>query len=459
VHNSYFLIAMKTKIVTTAILVLVTQVMLLAQKSWTLEECLSHAMENNLEVKNRKLSSQISEQNKKQSLYNFLPGIDAGVDLNIRHGLDYNFYTSQYEDMDNTSSSMYIRGGITVFDGLQRYHEKVQRDYEYKQSQYEVEGYKHDLALEIVRQYLQILYDTELLEVMKEQLATDELQLNAAQKKYELGSFSKNDFLEIKAQHAKSNASLIETSNRLKLSTLSLAQLLELDDPDSFSIAYSSKSISTENQVIASENILDLAMETYPHLKAKEMYLKGQKKNLLIEYGKLSPTLTLYGQFSSRFSDMAISKTLNPGATYPDFTLSNQLDENMARNFGLSLSIPIFSRMQNHTSISIAKVGIQKAELAVEQTKYELTKTISQSLADAKASFENYQSLTISAQAYEESYEQSKKQLELGMISASEYGLAKTNSLRANADLLHAKYNYILKTKILDFYRGVPITL
>ena len=450
---------MKTKIVTTAILVLVTQAMLFAQKSWTLEECINHAMENNLEVKNRKLNSQVSEQNKRQSLYNFLPAIDAGVDLNIRHGLDYNFYTSQYEDMDNTSSTMYIRGGITVFDGLQRYHEKAQREYEFKQSQFEVEGYKHDLALEIVRQYLQILYDTELLEVMKEQLATDELQLSAAQKKYELGSFSKNDFLEIKAQHAKSNASLIETSNRLKLSTLSLAQTLELDDPNSFSITYSPKNISVEGQAITSENVLEFAMETYPHLKSREMYLKGQKKNLLKEYGRLSPTLTLYGQFSSRFSDMAISKTINPGATYPDFNFSNQIDENLARNFGVSLSVPLFSRMQNHTSISIAQVNIQKAELAVEQTKYELTKTISQSLADANASFENYQSLSLSAEAYNEAFEQSKKQLELGMISASDYGLAKTNSLRANADLLHAKYNYILKTKILDFYRGVPITL
>lgn len=448
------------KKITIALAVLLTfQLEGFTQQTWTLEECINHAMENNLTVRTKTLSSKISNHYKNQSLYNFLPGFEAAMDLTVRHGLDYNYYTSQYEDMDNKSSSVYIQGGITVFNGLQRYHEKLQRDYEYQQSKYEIEGYKHDLSLEIVRQYLQILYDSEMLEVMKEQLATAEIQYEAAKKRFDLGSISPTDYLEIKAQHAKSKSNLVETKNRLDLSTLSLAQLLELENPESFTIEFPERAQLAEQPNVKEDELFRSANDFYPHLKAREMYMKSREKNLLREYGRFSPTLSLYGRFYSRFSDLAISKTLNPGATYPEFSFVNQIDENLARDFGLRLSIPIFSRMQNYTSVNVARLDVKMAQLAVEQTKLDLNKTLRQSVADANAMFENYESLDLAAKAYDEAYKQSQKRFELGMISASEYGLAKANSLRANADLLHAKYNYILKIKILDFYRGVPISL
>ena len=427
-----------------------------AQKTWTLEECIKYALEKNIQIKKQQLTYQINEENFNQSKYNLLPDLGVGLNHNLNSGKALNTDQYKWENKTFQDGSVGLQANVTLFNGLQNLNNVKYFKYSMQKSLADLEKAKNDIALNIALGYLDILYNTELLEVAKSQIEVTLLQVEKNKKLVEVGNVAKGTLLEIQSQAAREKVSVTNAKNNLDISFLNLTQLLDLDSVGNFQISKPELLNVEENKIL--ESVLDIysvAVSRMPQIKSSELNLEVQKTNLAISKGKYSPRLTMSGLYYSRYSALAVDP-LNPNSKY---TYMNQLKDNQYKQLTLSLQIPIFSKFQTRTTVSTSKIQVNDAEYTVLQTKKALYKEIQQAHADALASFDNFNSRKEAVLSSEEAFKYSQQKLEVGMISAVDYNLAKNNLIKAKSDLIQAKYQFIFKVKVLDFYKGSALTL
>ncbi|NJO68417.1 MAG: TolC family protein [Bacteroidetes bacterium] len=192
-----------------------------------------------------------------------------------------------------------------------------------------------------------------------------------------------------------------------------------------------------------------------PEIKSSEYFLKYSEKNLAIARGKLSPRLTLTGSFYSRYNERAVDY-LNPNSNY---SYMDQIKDNQYKQLSLSLNIPIFNRWNTRTQINNSKILVQDAEYNLVDTRKDLYKAIQQAHADAVNAFQNYVSRKEAVISSEEAFKYTQQKYDVGMSSAVDYNIAKTNLLKAKSDLVQSKYEFVFKGKILDFYKGASLKI
>jgi len=288
-------------------------------------------------------------------------------------------------------------------------------------------------------------------------------QLQKAEKQAELGNISTGDMLNIKAQAINQKATLTTATNKVQLSYLDLSQLLEIDSLNSFTVNILPIQVDDKNTLQSFSKVYTDILSNRPELRKAEYDVKVARKDLNMAYGSLSPRVVLGYTIGSGYDRSAWYQKVSGGDTiivrYPDYTYKKQLQDYVSSRIYLSVQIPIFQRFTNVTRISKAKIGYLDAKYAQEETQKKVLKDIQQAYTDALASYDKYLAFQESVASYNEVFELAKQKFELGMISSIDYEVAHNNLVKAQGDLLHAKYSYILKLKILDFYRGVSITL
>jgi len=427
-----------------------------AQKTWTLEECIKYALDKNIQIKRQQLSYDINEQNFNQSKYNMLPNLGVGFTHNLNSGKALNTDKYVWENKNFQDGSMGVQANVSLFNGLQTQNSIKYFRLSMQKSLADLEKAKNDISLNVALDYLDILYNIELLDVAKSQIEVTQLQVEKNKKLVEVGNVARGTLLEIQSQAAREKVNVTNAKNNLDISYLNLTQLLELDSIGNFQITKPELLTVEENKILESVmDIYSIAVARMPQIKSSELNLEVQKANLAISKGKYSPSLTMSGLYYSRYSELS-TDPLNPNSKYSYY---NQLKDNQYKQLTLNLQIPLFSKFQTRTTVSTSKIQVSDAEFNLLQTKKILYKDIQQAHADALASFDNYMSRKEAVISSEESFKYSQQKFDVGMISAVDYNLAKNNLTKSKSDLIQAKYQFIFKVKVLDFYKGSALSL
>ncbi|RXQ89061.1 TolC family protein [Ancylomarina salipaludis] len=422
-----------------------------AQEKWSLKKCVDYANEHNISLQLKKLDAEFQKNNVKQAKYSLLPNLNASSSYNLSYGRAASPETNAYIDMNSKSANFGVNSNVSLFGGFQKMNTIKQANIDFKAYLEDIAKTSNDISLRIVSYYLDILFKKELLQVAKEQLKVTQLQIERTSVLVEAGTLPKGTLMEQKAQAAQEELTVVTSENNLDLSLLDLAQLLDLNETETFDVEIPDLPVlNSGRSLLNPETVYDFALTSLPEIKAANLRLESTEKDLALARSGLMPSLTLNGAWGTSYSKV-------DGFAASSF--SDQIKERENKYVGLSLNIPIFNRGLNRRNISNAKVNIDRSRLNLENTKNVLRKEIQQAHANAIAAMKKYFSSQTAVSSTEEAFRYTEEKFNLGLVNSVDYNEAKNNLLRSKSNLLQAKYEYIFRTKIIDFYNGVEISL
>lgn len=425
----------------------------LAQKVWTLEECINYAFENNIQIQQSRLQTQTAEVNLAQSKLDFIPSANASGSLGNSWGRAQSL-SGLYMNQTTLTNNFGVNANIDVFNGFSKWNTLKKNQIDYESSRYQSEEMENNIALMLTQAYLTILFNHEMLAVAEEQLDVTKKQINRTEQLVEAGTLPKGDMLELKAQGASEETNLISAQNTLDLSYLDLKQILDLSADTDFDVDFPDLDVTKENNIIPSAQVYAKAVDIMPEIKAEELNLLSTEKSIQIAKASLYPSLSLSGGINTSYYSTA--KDLITQSNIPYW---NQLDQNTSEYISLNLNIPIFNSYAAQSQVKRAKIQSINQNFQLQLRKNELRKNIEQKYHDALAAYKTYNASRFSVESLQESFKYTEEKFNVGMVNSVDYSIAKMKLTQAESDLLRAKYDYIFKTKILDFYMGIPLTL
>ncbi len=452
-----------------------------AQKVWTLEECITYALNNNIQVKQQQLNTTISKLEYHQKIASLFPSVNGSATLAYNNGQTVDMYTNQFASQTIQSDNFSLSANMVLFDGLQLLNGLKQKQIDFLASKYDLDKMKNDISLTIATAYLQILYNIELLEIAKNQLDITNQQVARTQKLFDAGTVAKGTLLTMQSQAATDELQKVTAQNQLDIAYLTLTQLLDLQNTQGFDIVKPTLVLPDASSLLQQvDDIYNKAMDIQPDIKSAELKVQSAKKGLAISRGTFSPSLTLSGSYGTGYSGasksitgatLAGSQTIGVTEsgelvyspiydyTYKKISFNDQLNNNQNKTIGLYLNVPIFNKWQTQTMVGTSKMQLNIAQLNLQNTKNQLYKTIQQAYADARAALNKYTASQKSVEALTESFGYTEQKFNVGLVNSIDYNDAKNNLMKSKSDLLQAKYEYVFRVKVLDFYQGKPLKL
>jgi outer membrane protein len=452
-----------------------------AQKAWTLEDCIDHAFKNNIQIKQFMLGVESAEIGLTQSRMNMLPNLNGYVSHGWNWGQTIDRFTNQFATARVQSNNFYGQSSFTVFNGFQKMNTVRQNELDLMATKLDADNFMDDIALNIATAYLQILFAQELLEIAENQLDITNQQALRMEKLVTAGTLARGDLLVIEAQVAADELQVVTAKNNLDMSYLILAHMLDLPSADGFKIVRPEIELyETQSMTMSPEQIYNSAVVKRPAIKSTELRIESATKGLAIARGGQSPRFDMSASWGTGFSGaqkigkdeyidpIQIGFDSNGEPVYSNIVqygsfetkpFGDQFKDNNNRTLNFSLNIPIFNGWFTRSSISRARIGIENAQYEYEYARLQLNKTIHQAYADATASLKKYAASGKRVEASEESFKYAEQRFNIGMLTALDYNNSLNDLQRAQSEMLQAKYDYVFKTKVLDFYMGIPITL
>ncbi len=441
---------MNNRNITILVLALLVSVSTFAQgKKWTLTECVNHAIENNISVKRAQNALLLNDQDIKAAKGQFLPGVSGSVGQSLGLG-NTEVFPGQFVDRSSNSTSISIGANYTIFNGFRRTNLYKQSLLTRETSDLELKRIRDDISLNVVNSYLNILFNKERLETAKAQYAFTEKQLQQVKDLVDAGVQPKANIYDTEATLSNDSQSVTVAENNYNLSLLTLSQLLQVPyegfDVEIINIDTPSASIMY-NDI---QPILDYAFSNRGEIKVAEKNIENAELNTEISKSGFLPTVSLgYG-----YSTNAFFTNLRDD----EAALFTQLNDQRAHSFNLNVSIPIFSRFSNKTAVAKSRIQEENSKLALNEAKLALEANIQRSFTDAQAALKTFQAATKSLEAQQLSFSNAQERYNIGAMNAFELEQARIRLINAESSLINAKYDFVFKTKVLDFYIGKPIT-
>ena len=452
-------------------------------KKWTLRECIDYAVKNNISIQSSELDIKNATINKKDAIGAFLPNVNANASHSWNIGLNQNITTGLLENQTTQFTSAGLSVGVDIYNGLRNQMQLRKSNLAIIASQYQMTKMQEDIALNVANAYLQILFNKENLKVQNEQKAYNLTQLERTQQLVDAGVVPKGDLLDIKATSASDSQRVIAAQNALLISKLSLAQLLRLDDFKSFDIDENQiPELNEEILLQSSESIVQKAKETRTELKIANTNVELAEKDIAIARGAYQPTISGFYSFSTRaaYSDRfvgVVPNTTNPTSTIgfvegtnqlvlqPNFTpvlgnplpVFDQFSNNKGQNFGISVNVPIFNGFATRNNVERSKVALERAKLNLSQQELDVERNVFTAYSDANAAKESFEAAEITLEARLLAFNYAKERYELGLMNVFDFNQAQTLLVNAQSEVLRTKYDYLFRTKILEFYFGIPL--
>lgn len=453
------------------------------EKKWTLEECVDYAVKNNISVKQSELDLKNTNIAKKDAIGAFLPSVNASASHSWNIGLNQNITTGLLQNQTTQFTSAGLNLGVDIYNGLRNQLQLRRSNIAIIATQYQLTKMQEDIALNVANAYLQILFSKENLKVQQQQQTYNITQFNRTKELVDAGVVPNGDLLDIKATVATDSQRVIAAENSLLISKLSLAQLLRLDDFKNFDIDEDQISFFNEEILLqSSENILSKAKETRTELKIAQSNVEIAEKDVAIARSAFQPKLSGFYSFSTRaaYSDRIVGvqpNTLNPTSIigFVDGTnqsvlqqnfspilgkpapIFDQFSDNKGQNFGLQLSVPIFNGFSARNNVERSKVTLERAKLNLSQQELDVERNVYIAYTDANSAKESYEAASVTLEARKLSNEYAKERYEVGLMNIFDYNQAQTLLVNAQSEVLRTKYDYIFRTKILEFYFGIPL--
>ncbi|SHK19510.1 outer membrane protein [Maribacter aquivivus] len=418
-----------------------------ASKIWSLEDCISYAIENNITIKDADLNTSISEVNYNKAKSAKLPNLFGSASQNFSSGTSIDPITSDYVSDQIHSTNLGINSSVTLFQGNQLNNQVKQNQLLVEQNSLLAQEAKNNIVISILESYLQTLYSKEGISIAENNLSASEKEVLRAKSRLDAGTIALSDYTEAQSQAATNKYNVIAAKNDYELNIINLKQLLELSPLEDLTIETVDENQDLINLELNKEAIYTNALAYLPEVEASKTNILVNEKELEIAKGGYLPTLALTGSLGSGYTSIR------------DNTFTDQLDVNFNQRLGLSLSIPIFNRNQTKSAVQTASFNIEKAEIQKQTIEKEVIKKVETAYQNALSSQEQLVAAEVSQDAAEQSYNLAQKKYELGDLSTTDLVISQNTFTNAQQNYLQSKYLNILYHQLLQFYQGNDIKL
>ena len=431
-----------------------------SQKKWTLKECVDHALDNNITVQQSLLNLELAKLNVKNAKGNFLPNLNTSASQRLNFGSFLGIDGTRIS-RDTRGNSVSANSSTTLFNGFRNLNTYKQAKLGVERSQLNLEKIQNDIALFVVNGYLNVLFAKENLSVAKTQAKISKKQVEAATQRYEAGITAKGNLLNAKSTAASDQQNVVRQENTLSIALLNLAQSLQIPSKD-FDIL--DIEINNPSGVLLFNNsdiVYQKALSTQPQIKNAELGIIDSEYNIEIAKSFLKPTVnfsfganTSYQHLQGRKDEITI---IDPVTMIPE-TIPNgffkQFSDNLGYNFSLNVNIPIFNRTQSKTNIARQYVNKELSQVSLDNEKLQLKQTIEQAFVDSKAAAKTFEAAKASLEAQREAFKNAQESYNLGASTLFDFDLVRNRLVSAESALIRAKYDFVFKTKVLQFYYG-----
>lgn len=446
---------MSTKHFITALSMLLSGSMAWGQKVWTLQECLDYALANNIQLQQKRITAASDHEDVLQSKAALFPSVSFSTNQNASWRpfaeTTINLAGGTMTTNSNTVSyngSYGINANWTVWNGNRNTNTIKQNKLTEKIAELGVEQQANTIQEQIAQLYVQILYETEAVNVCREIIKSSMMQRDRAKTMVEVGSLARVDLVQLEAQVSQDEYSLVSAQSQLANYKLQLKQLLEIHDDETFDIAIPEVSDAQVLAMIPNEQaVYNAALESRPEIQSGKLNIESSEIAIHSARAGYKPTVSLTAGIGSS----------NSSGQDTDFF--KQVKTNMNNSLGLSVSIPIVDNHQTRTNIRKAKYALQTSELNLQEQQKQLYSTIENYWLNATTSQQQFISARNNVKSMQESYDLVSEQFNLGLKNIVELTTGKNNLLQAEQQLLQTKYTALLNAAMLNFYAGENIIL
>ena len=464
----------------TFLLSIITFVVSAQGTVYTLEECVLVALEKNISIKQSELDLEGASIDKDDAIGNFMPRLSLQSQHIWNNGLSQNITNGLIENLTTQFSSFGGNIGVTIFNGRQNINQLSRANLSIIARQYQLDDMKDDISLFVANAYLQVMFNKELAQVQRYQMELTQEDLERTKSRIEAGVLTKADIYEIEANLASQEQALVQADNNYRLSRISLAQLLLITDYENFDIAKEDFDIPFSDVLMQKpKDIFEKALTVRNDIKLGVANIEVAKKDIDIAKGALMPSLSAFFNYNTRISysdrftetgnviESPIGFVKNDGSLvvtqFPERSVAGalpfatQFGQNDGQSYGLSLNIPVFSGLSIRNNIKRRKLNLERIKNQFEQTKLDLENTINQAYNNLEGALEFYEASEKTVRARKVAFETAQNRFEAGVMNSFDFIQAKQRYQISSSDIIRAKFDYIFKLKVLEFYFGLKL--
>ncbi len=447
-----------------------------ARTTRTLEECIDLALKNNLDLKQSLLNQKTSDINFRQNKNALLPTINGNYNLGVSNGRSIDPFTNAFVNEQLTFSNAGLGLDATIFNGFRLINSWKQAKLNLKAAEMETEAAKQALILNVTLTYLQVLKAQDLVKLAKARVASTQGQLNRLRSLYEEESGNPAEYRDLQGQMAVDASNFVESENALEAEVINLNTLINANEE--ITVAILDQKLEIKKYRYTPNDVYMQALEVFPTVKASSLNLDAASKGVAVARAQYTPEISLFANLNTNYSSAA--RLYNEVGTSTvetnDFvTINNenfavfteqsnfkneeipyndQFDNNLNSAVGVAITVPIFNGFRAKNNVALEKIKKEEALTALEITKLNLKQSVKQSYSAMQTAFERYKLLQDQVEAYKESFRINEIRFNNGISNSVDYVISKNNLDNAQISLANVGYEYLLRVRVLEYYRG-----
>ena len=425
------------------------------QRQWSLRECCDYAVANNISIKQQENQRRQEEIQLSTAKNSRLPDLSGSVGQNFSFGRGLTA-DNTYSNTNTSSTSFSLGTSVPIFTGFQIPNQIKLNQLNLEAATADLEKAKNDIRMQVAQAYVQILYDMEIADVAHRQIEIDSAQVARLQAFVANGKASEAELSQQRATLANSTLTATQADNNTRLALLTLTQLLELPSPEGFNIVRPNLdnlenlgNLGDPSSLPTPDAIYAEALGIKPEILSQQLKLKGTEHSIKIAQAGNYPTLSLSGGLGTNYYTTSGFKSDGFGS---------QLKNNFSQYIGLNLSVPIFNRFQTRNQIRSARISQENQQLALDNTKKTLYQDIQKVYYNALNAQAKEKASQQAVATANDAFHLTQAKYENGKATITEFNESKNNYLKAESDLVQARYENIYQQALIAFYRGKDLS-
>lgn len=450
-------------------------------KPLSLQQCIEAAISNNIQVKQKKLVSEVSDIAQQQSKLNLLPDLNLSANQGKSQGRNIDPFTNSYVNQNISYGNYGASSGVVLFNGLSLRSAVKQSAYASEAARQEVQQKKDDITLEVILAYLQVLNNEDLLVLAKNQVAVTRKQVERLEILDREGAINPALLSDLVGQLKNEELAVANGENALELSKLSLSQLMNVPYTSDIRLEKIEADDFAQKYPLSATDVYNKAVEHLAVVKAAELRTKSAVAAIRVARGQLFPVLSLNGSVNTNYSsaaarDVFLNSSYSTSSSYVDVNGSkvpvmvkqnnfssqkiaygDQFKNNIYSSVSLGLNVPLFNSLQSRNRVKLAKIEARNYKLAEENTLLLLRQQVEEAYLNLENAWGRYKILQEQVLAFTSSFKAAEVRFQAGVGTSVDYLIAKNNMDRANANLVIAGYDFLLRKKVLNYLSGEQI--
>ena len=444
----------------------------------TLQECIQIALKNNADILHTQITSGIDKTSWQGSKGYMMPTLNGDINHGINTGRNIDPFTNTYANQTIRFANYSLNTSLTLFNAFAIQNNIKQNKLAFQASEFEVQNQKDVIALNVILQYLQILTNEDLLSASEQQQVVSQKQVDRLNILNDEGSISPSEFYDLKGEYANNQLTVVNAQDNLETAKILLSQLLNIPYNKNQDLQRLGLSDFSENTMQNTDSIYRAALQNLAVIKAAELRNRSALYGVKTYRSQRYPSLYFNGGLYTNYSSNATTQqyinstdvttnsyVINGSDKLPviapqdNYSISkinygNQFKNNYNTAFSIGISIPLLNNFRNKTQIKTAVLQQKDAEITLNSAKTQLQQNVEQAYVNVTSAKSRYDVLAEQVNAYGESFREAEIKFNAGSINSVEYLIAKNNLDQSNLNLIIAKYDYVLRSMVLDYYSG-----